>query len=305
MKPFLIALSFVAAVSAGAVTIAPGDVAVAPHVLVLNILQPPPPPMYLLDSGGANKGTLPNYWAFGAFGPDNHVFLVGSFSNQIDEYDPSFNLVRTIGQTFYTAGTAGLLIAPNGDFYVLDRTCVLYILSPAGQLKATLALPTSGSGQADPSFDLAAEGCTVLYTDVAEIGRRFNACTGTALANLPGGPASVVRALADGGFVTVHAITLDFYDTTDRLVRTFNVIRIPYPFPDDKITDLRFDSDPRYLWVAATVVYKVRIGDGTVTLSAGPGSSQPPQNLAVNGEQRPTVAGVAASRRRIAPRPSR
>ncbi len=305
MKLVLIALSFVAAVSAGAATIAPGDVAVAPHVTVLNILPPPPPPMYLLESAGAYKGALPNYWAFAAFGPDNHVFLIGPFSNQIDEYDPSFNLVRTIGPNFYTAGTAGFLIAPNGDFYILDRSCVLYILSPAGQLKATLALPHSGSGLADPSLDLAADSCTVLYTDVAEVGRRFNACTGTALANLPGGQASVVRALADGGFVTVHTITLDFYDTTDRLVRTFDVIRFPYPFAGDKITDICFDSDAHFLWVAATVVYKVRIGDGTVTLSAGPGVPQTPQNLAVNGEHRPTVAGVAASRRRIASRPFR
>jgi hypothetical protein len=54
--------------------------------------------------------------------------------------------------------------------------------------------------------------------------------------------------------------------------------------------------------VAATVIYKVRIADGTVTQSSG---QYFPQNLAINGEQRPTVAGVAASRRRIAPHGSR
>jgi len=303
VRPFLIALSLVAAVSAGAVEIAPGYVAVVPHVFFSGIPEPlPPPPMYLLDGAGAYKGALTGYWPLVAFGSNNHVFVIGWFDNVIYEYDGSFNLVRTIPPVSGQAGDTGLLIAPNGDFYVFDYKFTLRILTSTGQLKASFALPNGGSGQTDPSFDLTPDGCTVLYTDSAEIGRRFNACTGTALANLPGGRANVVRALADGGFVTVHGVTLDFYDATDRLVRTFDVIRFPYPFPDDKITDLHFHCDPRFLWVAATVVYKVRIADGTVTQSS---AQYFPQNLAVNGEQRPTVAGVAASHRRIARHVSR
>jgi hypothetical protein len=178
-----------------------------------------------------------------------------------------------------------------------------------GQLKATFALPHSGSSYVSPTYDLGSDSCTLLYTDLAHAGRRFNVCTGTALPNLADGrerfrpgATDVVRALADGGYVAVHGPTFDFYDAADRLVRS---IETPFESPrgggDDtsQVTDLHFDSDSRFLWVAAVgAVYKIRIADGTVVLRAG----ALPVTFSVNGERRPTVAEVAASsRRRIVP----
>jgi hypothetical protein len=88
MRTFLIGLSLVAAVTAGAVTIAPGYVAVVPHVFFSGIPEPPPPPpMYLLDNAAVYKGALPGYWPLVAFGTNNHVFVIGWFDNVIYEYD--------------------------------------------------------------------------------------------------------------------------------------------------------------------------------------------------------------------------
>jgi hypothetical protein len=293
VRAILIALSLFAAVSAGAMTIAPGDIAVVPQRGPYGIQPLPLWPMYLLDGTGVYKGAWPGSDDVDlvAFGPNNHLFGI-DINSIVFEVDGSFNLVRTIPPVPGQAGAAGFLIGPNGDFYVLDYLYVLYILSPAGQVKTSYPLPSTQSNQR-PTLDLASDGCTVLYTDGTQTGRRFDACTGTALANLPGGPATVVRALADGGFVTVWGITLSFYDATDRLIRSFAI------FPNflNTITDLRFDSDPRFLWLTGYEILKVRIADGYIS----GGNSRPPHSVAVNGEQRPTIAEVGALRRHIAP----
>jgi hypothetical protein len=298
----LIVLSLVAPAATGALTIAPGDLVDVTQSPYSPIEPRIAPPIYLLNSGGALKGLAPRFWPFFAFGSNNHLFAMDWFNGpEIKEYDNSFNLVRIIRAP--PTNPMGLLVAPNGDFGYLDTEFAVHILGAAGQLKATYPLPNAGGPFPftlfAPSFDLAPDGCTLLYTDAAHIGRRFNLCMGTALANLPTGPTDVVRALADGGYVAVHghfdyqlpSPTLDFYDTNDQLVRSFEVPNKGFAFGEaSQILDLRFDSDPQFLWITAGDLRKVRISDGTVM----PGSA-PAWKFAVNGETRPTIAGIATS----------
>jgi hypothetical protein len=321
MRYFLAALSLVAALSATAVTIAPGDLVVyAFDSNYGHFPSPQPhPPSYLLASDGSGKGTLPNPWRTAVFGPNGHLFVISlnHFPDWIEEYDDSLSLVGTIAPNFYPRlSMDALLIAPNGDFWVVNDTSyanpVLYVFTSDGQSKGTFVLPSIPLELVSPTYDLASDGCTLLYTELSHTGRRFNACTATVLPNLANGrdpfrpgTTDVVRALADGGYVAVHGPTLDFFDATDQLVRSIDT---PFLHPRlgdgsaSAITDLHFDSDSRFLWVAAgDAVYKIRIFDGSVVLKAG----APPVTFCVNGERRPTTAEVAASRKRIVPHASR
>jgi hypothetical protein len=215
-------LSLVVAAAASAVTIVPGDLALIPFNNSLGSDFLPPSPMYLIDSDGAFVGSLTNWWPLVAFGPDSHL-LLGSYS-QVTEYDSSLRQVRSIPTA---KDLIGFLVAPNGDLGALDYQYVLYVLGASGQLKASFNLPHTGSQDFPPAFDLAPDGCTLLYTDGAHSGRRFNVCNGTALANLAGGPTDMVRALQNGGYVAVHNATLDFYDVADHLVRSIDT---PFTF---------------------------------------------------------------------------
>jgi hypothetical protein len=305
MRSFLIGLSLFGAVSARAVMLAPGDVAIVPVDVSVGIPEPfPGNEDYLLDSNGVYKGLAPNRFPLLTFGSNNHLFVV-SGAQYVEELDSSFNELQVIevGPT----ASAGLLRATSGDFYVLDGQYILSILTPAGQLKTSFALPNAG-GMLEffaPAFDLAPDGCTLLYADGAHTGRRFNVCTGTALPHVAGGPTDVVRALADRGYVAVHGhwetgeflptSTLDFYDDADHIVRSIKLsLGAVFPYPDltSQILDLSFDSDPRFLWVGAPGrVLKVRIADGAIVRDLYSSVVK----LAVNGETRPTLAGIAAA----------
>jgi hypothetical protein len=155
------------------------------------------------------------------------------------------------------------------------------ILSPTGTLKQTFTMPfTAGSLTIPASFDLGSDQCTIFYTDGAQTGRRFNACTLQPLADLAPGAWTAVRAMSDGGYVTAQGSTLSIFDAQNKLLRAFTPQIAP-------VTALAFDVDPQFLWAGTA---KIRLADGTAVAFAG----LAPLYLAVNGEQRPAAAQFAA-----------
>jgi hypothetical protein len=281
MRIAVAVLALLAAASAGAVTIVPGDIADAPPPPCWGeggcIATPPPPVTFLLDHTTSAKTTLPGPYIV-AFGPNGHLF--GAVGN-ITEYDSSATVVRHITPPFFPVS---MTVAQNGDVYALSPTGTVAILSPTGTLKQTFAMPfTSGPLTIPASFDLGADQCTIFYTDGVQTGRRFDACSVQALPGLAPGPWTAVRAMSDGGYIAVRQSTLSIFDAQNKLLRS-------YTPQIESVTTLAFDIDPQYLWAGtAFTLTKIRLGDGVRVLFGGVG----PLYLAVNGEQRPAAATLA------------
>jgi hypothetical protein len=275
-------LALLAAASAGAVTIVPGDIADAPPPPCWGgggcIATPPPPVTLVLDHGTATKATLFGPYIV-AFGPNGHLF--GAFGN-ITEYDSSAAVVRHITPPFFPAA---MTVAQNGDIYALSSTGTVAILSPTGTLKQTFAMPFTGGPLIIPaSFDLGADQCTIVYTDGAQTGRRFDACGVQALPDLAPGPWTAVRAMSDGGYIAARQSTLSIFDAQNHLLRS-------YTPQIEAVTALAFDIDPQFVWAGtAFTLTKIRLADGVRVSFGGVG----PLYLAVNGEQRPAAAPLAA-----------
>jgi len=275
------AIALLVAASASAVTIVPGDIADAPPPACWGaggcIATPPPPVTLLLDHSGVQKAVLsPPYVV--AFGPNGHLFT----GPTVTEYDTSLAIVRHIAAPFFVVS---MTVAQNGDIYVLSSTGTVAILSPTGTLKQTFAMPfTAGSLTIPASFDLGSDQCTIFYTDDAQTGRRFDACTQQVLPDLAPGPWDAVRAMSDGGYVAARGSTLSIFDAQNHLLRAFTP-QIP------EIDALAFDTDPQFLWAGGSgTLAKIRLADGSRVAFVSPG----PLYLAVNGEQRPAAALFAA-----------
>ena len=135
----------------------------------------------------------------------------------------------------------------------------------------------------DVAVDRAPKHCTAFSIDAAGRGHRFDVCRRQAMADLPRGPWSTLRAFADGGYLAASGTTLNVFDADDHLVRTLT--------PQiDGVKALAFDADAQSVWVAtAHGVAKVSLPNGNLLLSvAGVGP-----RLEVYGEQRPASALAA------------
>ena len=278
-------LALLAAASAGAVTIVPGDIADAPPPFCWGasacISAAPPPHTFLLSNAYALKATLTGPYIV-AFGPNGHLFATpANFTAAIAEYDTSLAVVHTIPWPFLVVS---MTVAQNGDIYVLSSSGTVAILSPAGTVQQTFAMPfTPGPLIIPASLDLGADQCTIFYTDGAQTGRRFDVCAQHALPDLAPGPWNAVRAMSDGGYIAGRNSTLSIFDAQNHLLRTFT--------PQiDSVSALAFDADPRFVWVGTTgTIAKIDLANGARVAFGGVG----PLYLAVNGEQRPTAAAFA------------
>src|ERR1051326_462850 len=211
------AIALLVAASAGAVTIVPGDIADAPPPFCWGAggcIAPPPAQTFLLGHNGVQKAVITGPYIL-AFGPNGHLFA----GPVVTEYDTSLTIVRHIAAPFFVVS---MTVAQNGDLYVLSSTGTVAILSPTGTLKQTFTMPfTAGSLTIPASFDLGSDQCTIFYTDGAQTGRRFNACTLQPLADLAPGAWTAVRAMSDGGYVTAQGSTLSIFDAQNKLLRAF------------------------------------------------------------------------------------
>ena len=280
----LIVAALLTAASASAATITPGDIAKAPPPPCWGggpcVATPPPPVVYLLDRDMQRKLLLPGPLMV-AFGPNGHLF--GGFFTDIAEYDASLAIVRHFTLPFFPAA---ITVAQNGDLYALSWSGSVAILSPAAVLKQTFTMPfTSAETSLAPSFDLASDQCTIVYTDNAQNGRRFDACTQTPLADLAPGPWDAVRAMGDGGYLAARQSTLSIFDAQNHLLRSLTLQIHP-------ISAIAFDSDPAFVRVGTTfTLEKIRLSTGERVDATALG----PLYLAVNGEQRPAAAAFATT----------
>jgi len=280
-------IALLVAVAAEGVTVAPGDIALAPNLFCGIAACPPSPPAALFGSNLQLKQPLDRY-QFVAFGPNGHLFGV-TVSGTFVEHDSSLNIVRTI----HISGIQGLTVGANGKIYVASYTSgtagTLTILSPAGAVEQTYSL--SGIPWLD-AIDLAPDQCTLFWIDNASHGHRFDACSGHALSDLAPGPWAAVRALSDGGYVVGDFGRLAAFDANDHLLAE-SFIGAWY------VTSLAFDADPRFLWIATggAVTLKYRFADGVIAGSLHNSA----QNVAVYGEQRPAAAAAAVAAPALSP----
>jgi hypothetical protein len=276
------AVALLAAVAAEGATIAPGDIAgTEAQCLPGNscVGTPPPPALALYGNAFHGKGVV----AFGsvvAFGPNGHLF----FSlTTVTELDTALAVVRRFPRP--SGGTIALTVAQNGNLLTLSPAGVLTIYSPLGTVVQTIALPfTAGSIFNVTHLDLGPDQCTLFYTDRAQTGRRYDVCALHALPGLAPGPWNAVRAMTDGGYIAARDSTLSVFDAQNQLLRA-------YTLQVDTIEALAFDSDPRFIIAGtASTLDRIRLADGVRTDSLGGGKI----DLAVNGEQRPAAAALAA-----------
>ena len=281
MRTTAFALTLLVAISAAATTIAPGDLAYAPPPLCWGgtaCIATPPPPNFFLVNDALTVQQI-RYGLIVAFGPNNQLFVDG-----LHVYDASLNLIHDPLIDFYPSAVT---VAQNGDVYLLNSSGRIAIYSLSGVLQKTFAVSYAlGQIVIPPSFDLAPDQCTIFYTDGAETGHRFNACTGQQLPDIPGGPWVAIRALADGGYVAAKQSTLSIFDAHDHLVRA-----LAPEIGSGNITALAFAADPHALWIGTNIaLVKIDFASGRAINSGGTGVVY----LAVNGEQRPTSAVAIA-----------
>lgn len=285
MRKLIAAVALLAAVAAGAATIAPGDIAVVPFSFC-NTICPPLPPASLLSNALATKAILAENGP-AAFASGDRLFV--KQTDGVDIYDAS--LVKShVAFNPPPAATpsgprfAAMAVAANGDILVLTFDNDLYIESASGVQKAKLTIPMTVGVVTISGFDLAPDQCTVFAVDGLATIRRFDICTQQPLADVPG-TWTAVRALSGGGYVTARQGAIDTFDGHDQLLRSLTTTITEIP------TAMAFDVDPAFVWIGGNQgsLDKVRLADGVSVASSGSQSGFLFW-MAVNGEQRPATA---------------
>src|SRR3954471_14595224 len=158
MRVAVAVLALLAAVSAGAATIASGDVAVSPYGTCY-VTCPPIPPGTLLTKALATKASLGENGAL-AFATGDRLYV--PHLGGVHVYDASLTKSH-VNFSSPAGNVAALAVAANGDLVVLNFDTELHIYSAAGAAKQTFALPATVGVPTGSALDLAPDQCTVFY----------------------------------------------------------------------------------------------------------------------------------------------
>ncbi|MCA1727350.1 MAG: DUF11 domain-containing protein, partial [Actinobacteria bacterium] len=161
-----------------------------------------------------------------ALDPGGKLYVAGYTSNTVSRFTNAGTADGTYGSG-YSAHPGSIAFDSGGNGYVGlskgQREVVK--LSPAGDTVRSYDVATEGSGGAG-HLDLAAGGCTLVYTSGGDAVKRFDACSGTQLADLatmvPGTAAAGVRALPDGGALVAGTQSIVRLAASGAVVGTFD-----------------------------------------------------------------------------------
>lgn len=223
-------------------------------------------------------GTGSSYTTGMAFDVAGNLYVTTFSSGTVDKYD--------IGGNFLGAFISGLSGAPEslafdalGNLYVGGPVMSVFKYDPAGNFLASF-----GTGRSD-WIDLAADQCTIIYTDEGVVIKRFNVCTNTPLPNfatLPGG-AFALRIRPNGEVIVAASGAAYQLDSTGAILQTYTIPGASLLF------GMNLDPDNTTFWTGdlnTGVINRVNIATGAIvtTYNSAPFTSL--AGLAVIGEIR-------------------
>jgi streptogramin lyase len=149
-----------------------------------------------------------------------------ALGNTVEKFSPTGVSVGTVGSG-YDCNPHAMAFDAAGTMYVGQADCTGHVLQMAlGRAPIELAVAPENRG----SFwiDLAADGCTLLYTSIGPDVKRFDACANLQepnfnRASLPGGITHDLRVLPDGGVLVCSGDVVARLDARGALVQTYAV----------------------------------------------------------------------------------
>jgi hypothetical protein len=265
--------------------------------------------------------------------------LAGVGNGQIKEYKPDGTFVQTLNTTASSSEDTGMCFDPSLNLFstqfeagtvasfdnagtllnaswatgmggvescVLDRAGNVYVGSTGGfQRKftptGTVIKTYSGAGRTD-WLDLAADQCTMFYTQESTLIKRYNVCTDAALPDFASGfgNATALR-IRPGGDVMVADTTHAYHlNSSGTIIKTYTATA--YNASESHFFALNLDPDGTSFWTAGYntgAIYHIDIASGNLIKTFNASLNSTLAGLAVVGE--PTVAAPTAS---PSPRPA-
>lgn len=232
-----LALSVVFAVGAGrasAVSFEPGDVFVS--------LEFGPVQWWRAD-GTLNRvliGTVPGTGEGMAFDSFGNLYVTrwcmdppcNNTGNTVEMFDVVGRSLGPVGSGYNCSPHAILFTATN-TAYIGQAGCSGDILKVApGEDRNPVSFDVEPEFSGSFWIDLAADGCTMLYTSFGPNVKRYDVCSGVQLGNLnamplPGGVTHDVRALADGGAIVASGEIIVRLDAAGAIAQTYAVAGEP------------------------------------------------------------------------------
>lgn len=128
----------------------------------------------------------------------------------------------------YDCSPHDILFKPDGTAYVGQAGCSGDVLRFTPGQPDPDAFDVTPESQGSFWIDLAADGCTILYTSIGPNVKRYDTCTGSQLSDfnaapLPGGVTHGLRVLPDGGVLVSSGAVIARLDASGALVQTYTV----------------------------------------------------------------------------------
>ena len=200
-----------------------------------------------------------------AFDSGGNFYVTAFSGNTVSKFDTNGNLVGPFGSG-YPGSPESIVFDNSGNVYVGQPGAGGQIekFDSAGNPVATFDTTASDGNGGTDWIDLAADQCTMHYTDEGSSVMTFNVCTNTQgpdfATGLPG-PCYAHRILADGGELVACSAKVVRLDSGGNIVQTYSIPGVSALFA------LNLDPDGTSFWTAsdgsADVVH-VDIASGNV-----------------------------------------
>lgn len=196
----------------------------------------------------------------------------GSFNTTGMCFDPAGNMYGTTlgGNVVAKFSNVGTLIGPFGGGFSGPESCLIVggntmYLSQVSGTGNILKLSLSGAQLASYAtarsdwIDLAADGCTMLYSDEGPAIHRINVCTNAPLSdfvNVAGGAFYALRILSDGTVMAASGPTVRRFDSSGLQIASYTAPGETFFFA------LNVDPDGSHFWsggILSGIVYKFNI----------------------------------------------
>ncbi len=218
------------------------------------------------------------------FDPAGDMYAMNFANNSMAKFDKAGSLVADAVGTF-DSNPEACLVAGGNAIYASEVT-------GSGDI---LKLDLGGAevarydvGRSD-WIDLAADGCTMLYTDEGRAIHRFDVCANAAMADfavLPSGGLFALRILPDGTVLAAATSAVKQFDKSGTEIGSYTALG------ENKLFALNIDPDGTHFWTGGLIgsnIYKFAISPiGAPVLSFSPqveaGGGTGLAGLAVFGE---------------------
>jgi outer membrane protein assembly factor BamB len=186
----------------------------------------------------------------------------------VEVFSASGFLVGAFGSG-YNCNPSSIRLDAAGNVYVGQSDCAADVLGFDRLGTAQAAYDVATEERGSDGIELAADGCTILYTSRSANVKRFDVCARTQLpdfntAPLPGPAAYAVRVLPDGGVLVADVSAVVRLDASGNLVQTYGVPGEPQAWEWlDLVGDGTFWASNHY----SSNLYRFDIATGQVLAS--------------------------------------